>query len=56
LHLAYEREAGELLGIPDTVTQVALIPVAYTKGVDFRTADRRPVEEVTYYNSWRQRG
>jgi nitroreductase len=29
LHLAHEREAAQLLGIPDTVTQVALIPVAY---------------------------
>ena len=26
LHLAYEREAGEILGIPETVTQAALIP------------------------------
>jgi nitroreductase len=55
LHLAYEREAGELLGIPDTVTQVALIPVAYYTGTDFRPADRKPVDEVTYWNAWRRR-
>ena len=54
LHLAYEREAGELLGIPETVTQVALIPVAYYTGTDFKPADRRPVEEITYWNGWRQ--
>ena len=54
LHLAYEREAGELLGIPDTVTQVALIPVAYTVGTDFKPAKRRPVEEITYANTWRE--
>ena len=54
LHLAYEREAGELLGIPETVTQVALIPVAYYTGADFKPADRRPVEEITYWNAWRQ--
>jgi nitroreductase len=54
LHLPFEREAGELLGIPDTVTQVALLPVAYTIGDDFRAADRRPVEEVAYLNGWRQ--
>jgi nitroreductase len=54
LHLAYEREAGELLGIPDTVTQTALIPVAYYTGTNFKPADRRPVEEITYWNSWRQ--
>jgi nitroreductase len=55
LHLVYEREAAELLGLPDTVTQVALIPVAYYTGTDFKPAQRRPVEEVTYFNGWRQR-
>ncbi len=55
LHLAYEEEAAELLGIPDTVTQVALIPVAYYRGDGFMPADRRPIEEVTYWNAWRSR-
>ena len=55
LHLHEEAAAAELLGIPDTVTQCALIPVAYTVGVDFRPADRRPVRDVTYLNGWRQR-
>ncbi|MGQ0804327.1 MAG: nitroreductase family protein [Actinomycetota bacterium] len=55
LHLEHEREAGELLGIPETVTQVALIPVAYTLGSDFRPAERRPVEDVTYWNGWRKK-
>jgi nitroreductase len=55
LHLAFEREAGELLGIPDTVTQVALIPVAYYTGTDFKPAARKPAAEVTYWNGWRQR-
>jgi nitroreductase len=53
LHLAYEREAAELLGIPDTVTQCALVPVAHHLGDDFRPAARRPVEEITYRNGWR---
>ena len=54
LHLAYEREAGEILGIPDTVTQAALIPVAYTIGDEFQPAKRRAVEQITYWNSWKQ--
>jgi nitroreductase len=54
LHLAYERDAAELLGIPDTVTQTALIPVAYYTGDDFKPADRRPVEEIVYRNGWKQ--
>ncbi len=52
LHLEYEREAAELLGIPETATQVALVPVAYHTGDDFRPAQRRPVSEVTYWNTW----
>ena len=55
MHLALEREMGELLGIPDTVTQVGLIPVAYFSGDDFRRAQRRPPEEITYWNGWKQR-
>jgi nitroreductase len=54
LHLAYEREAAELLGIPDTVTQCALIPVAHHHGDDFRPAARRPIEEIAYRNAWRR--
>jgi len=54
LHLAYEHEAGEILGIPDTVTQAALIPVAYTLGDDFKPAKRRPVDEITYWNEWKR--
>jgi len=55
LHLASEREAAEVLGIPETVTQVAMIPVAYYTGDDFKPATRRPVEEVVYVNAWRQK-
>jgi nitroreductase len=52
-HLAHERRAAELLGIPyDEVTQAALLPVAYTTGTDFRPAERRPIEEITHWDSW----
>jgi nitroreductase len=53
LHLDYEREVGEVLGIPETVTQVALLPVGYFTGEDFRPAPRRPVAEITYWDSWK---
>jgi nitroreductase len=53
LHLFHEKEASELLGIPETVTQVALLPVAYTKGSNFKAATRRPAKEVTYWDSWK---
>jgi nitroreductase len=55
LHLTFENEAAELLGVPETVTQTALIPVAYYKGDDFKPAPRQPAERVTYFNAWKQR-
>jgi nitroreductase len=54
MHLAKEQEVAELLGIPATVTQAALFPVAYTIGTDFRPAVRPPAETVTYWDSWEQ--
>lgn len=53
LHLAHHEEASKLLDIPDTVTQVALLPVAYTKGTDFKPATRRPAGEITYWDAWK---
>lgn len=55
MHLALEKEMGELLGIPETVTQVGLIPVAHFTGEDFRRAKRRPPEEITYWNGWKNK-
>ena len=55
LHLVYEKEAAALRGIPDTVTQVALLPVAYTIGDEFKKAQRKPAAEVTYWNQWGQK-
>jgi nitroreductase len=52
MHLAKEQEVAELLGIPSTVTQAALFPVAYTIGTDFRPAARPPAETITYWDSW----
>ena len=53
MHLAYEREASEILGIPyEEVTQAALIPLAYTIGTDFKLARRDPLESMTHWDSW----
>jgi nitroreductase len=52
LHLFYEKEVSELLGIPEDVTQAALLPVAYYSGDDFRPARRIPASELTYLDSW----
>lgn len=53
LHLDYEREVAALLEIPyEEVTQVSLIPVAYSKGTDFRPAKRQSLDEVVHWNRW----
>lgn len=55
LHLRYEKEIAEFLGIPDNITQAALLPVAYFTGEDFRPAKRIPARELTFWNSWGNR-
>lgn len=53
LHLGKEHEAAELLGIPDHMTQAGLIPVAYTKGTDFKPAKRDDVAKITYLDTYK---
>ena len=53
LHLAFEEQAAEVLGIPyDDCTQVALIPVAHTIGTDFRPGMRKPTAKVLHWDGW----
>jgi nitroreductase len=52
MHLTRADQAAKLLGIPDDVMQTCLLPVAYTKGDDFKPADRPPPESITYWDRW----
>lgn len=53
LHLFFEKESAEILGIPyEQVLQTALIPVAYSKGTDFKPAPRDPLSSIVHWNSW----
>ncbi len=52
LHLNRSDEVAALLGIPDGVTQVVLLPVAHTVGSEFKPARRRPAHEITYFDRW----
>ena len=53
LHLVYEQEAAEILGIPyDRITQAALIPVAYAKGTEFKPAVRRRLDASLHIDAW----
>ncbi len=52
LHLAYEREVADLLGLPVNVRQGVLLPVAYTKGTDFKPGPRADLDAVLHLNGW----
>ena len=52
-HLMVEADVAALVGIPyETVTQVALVPMAHTVGDDFGPAPRRGVDAVVHWDSW----
>ena len=53
VHLFFEREAADILGIPfDEYMQVALIPVAHTIGTEFRVGPRKSLDEVVHWDRW----
>jgi len=52
LHLGKAQEFAEILGIPAGVTQVVLLPVAWTIGTEFRPASRRQASEIVWFDRW----
>jgi nitroreductase len=52
LHLEYEDEVAQLLGLPDDVRQGVLIPTAHYTGETFKRAARQPLDEVLHVNGW----
>ena len=50
IRLFFEKEVAELLGVPEDLVQLALLPVAYTKGADFEIAVRQPLQEMTHFD------
>lgn len=53
LHRAYEPEVKELLGIPEGVETLALVPLGWPKG-KFGTGQRMPLETVVHWEKWGQ--
>ena len=47
-----DKKAAEILGIPDTHSHAGLFPIAYTKGTDFKTGERLPLETITHWERW----
>jgi len=50
--LAKQDELMELLGIPEGMTPVAMLPVAWTKGLEFSKAPRLPSREIAYIDGF----
>jgi len=51
--LMMEQQMAEIVGIPyDQVQQVALTPVAYTKGTDFKVAARPEPDTIIHWDTW----
>jgi nitroreductase len=52
LHLTYEQEIAELLGLPEDIRQSVLLPTAYYTGDTFKPAPRQPLDEVMHVDGW----
>ena len=52
LHLLKAAEAAEILGLPESIQQVAMLPVAYTVGTDFKRAERPGPETIVHWDGW----
>jgi nitroreductase len=53
VHLYYEKEAAEIVGIPyESFTQVAMIPVAHALGDAFYPGARKSLQDVVHFENW----
>ena len=52
LHMTYEKEIDELLGLPEEIRQTVLLPTAYYTGDTFKPAARQPLDDVIHVDSW----
>src|SRR6202521_5274036 len=53
LHLTYEKEVADVLGIPfERYTQAALLTLGFSTGGEFKPARRIPLESVVHWESW----
>jgi nitroreductase len=50
--LMQRDELAETLGVPDGITQIAMLPVAWTKGTDFKRAPRYPAREIAFIDRY----
>ncbi|NKY32802.1 nitroreductase family protein [Nocardia speluncae] len=51
-HGEYEQQYTEILHLPHDMTPIAMVPVAYTVGDEFKPAERTPIESIARWNRW----
>ncbi|MCR9260229.1 MAG: nitroreductase family protein [Pseudomonadaceae bacterium] len=49
---ARQSEVAEIVQMPDDHCHLVMLPVGYTKNARLKPADRKPADEVTYFNQW----
>ena len=52
LHMNYEQEVAEVLGLPENVRQSVLLPTAYYTGDGFKPAPRQSLDEVIHIDTF----
>ncbi|NEA34864.1 nitroreductase family protein [Streptomyces sp. SID13031] len=52
LHMTYEQEISELLGLPEEVRQSVLLPTAYYTGDTFKPAPRQATDDLVHIDGW----
>lgn len=53
LHLNYEREVADVLGIPyERYTQAALLALGFSTGGEFHAAQRIPLDGIAHWEKW----
>ena len=53
VHLMMEQQVADILGIPfESVQQVCLSPLAFTKGTDFKAASRPSADSIIHWDQW----
>jgi nitroreductase len=53
VHLMMEQQVADIVGIPfETVQQACLSPLAYTKGTDFKPAERPSADSIIHWDTW----
>lgn len=53
VHLMMEQQVADIVGIPfETVQQACLSPLAYTKGTDFKPAERPNADSIIHWDTW----